>query len=52
MQNRCSVDVQKYHFAERIVRQWNDLREQESDLCSLRRFKKYLSCTDLCEYLL
>ena len=52
LQNLCRVDVRKYYFAERIVRQWNNLHAQESDFSSLRRFKKYLNSTDLSEYLL
>ena len=52
LQNHCRVDVRKYYFAERIVRQRNNLRAQESDLSSLCRFIKYLNSTDLSAYLL
>jgi len=47
---RSCVDVRKYFFGNRAVKNWNSLPATVEDFASLRKFKSFIEHVDLSQY--
>ena len=49
--NNSNIDVRKYFWCNRVVRVWNGLPAEQQNFSSIIAFKKFLSRTDLSDFL-